>query len=181
MDTTRDRGVTAAPAHDNSEPRRHVETGELSWHTDPTRGPITLDVGVSIMRIVTAVRPDWHPTAVMVALDELRHEHPAKLTTAALRVAETPGSVPATIALVGPHWEDTPAPRAVSPVAVKMCREHPKTPARDCQPCKDKRKRPSWFWDTYQNEAEKDAARREQLKAQQEEAERQRQERLTHL
>ena len=51
-----------------------------------------------------------------------------------------------------------------------MCSEHPTVPARECDPCQKKHKRPPWFRDMFRNEAEKDAERRRVLKEEQDAA-----------
>ena len=164
---------------DRTEPRHApTHTTELSWITEPERGPIDRKLGVGYMHAAVAERPDWNPTAVMAAMDELRHMEPVNLRKALFRLVETPGSTPDQLNTTGPHWEDPkPAPVPVASVTPirevtrpesndtsPMCKRHPTIHEWECGECKPRGNgRPDWFFDRVaQAKAEADKRRAEE-------------------
>lgn len=162
---------------DRTEPRRHLSVArELSWNTDPHRGPITTDYAVKLMRLLVAEREDWTPDEVMFALEDCRDQQRVPLRRAAFRIAERPGSTPAEIALTGSHWEAAEVPAAPAPVHRPVrptgndtsdpCRRHPHLKEWECRECKpvSAGRGPEW-WAEYERVATEERQRRERLAA----------------
>lgn len=156
-------------ALDHSEPRRHLELvrpRELSWDTEPDRGPITRGYAVALMQALSAEAGDrigWSPRDIMSAFDELRAQERPVLRRAAFYVLDLPESVAADIAEVGPHWEVRASP--VAAPAEPMCPKHPDTRWAACRTCRPiSTGRTQAFWDERARVAAEDHARRERLR-----------------
>jgi hypothetical protein len=87
---------------------------------------LTKDQAQHLATFINAVRPSWHPTAIMNALAAARERGPAfDVALAAIRVAaNSQKETPAIIPLEGPHWHQS----ARSPV--------PPIPPRKCPTCR---------------------------------------------
>lgn len=164
--------MTTTP--DTTEPRRHLDQPqELTFKTDPERGPITAKYAANLIYTVLAERPDWTFQDVAAALDDCRGESVPDLRRAVFAVAEQPGSTPDQIARTGAHWNAAPIPEPEPTPAIpsrqdpKNCPRHPYRLREECEDpdCVPGKGRGADFWEKWKAAKEEADRERERVAA----------------